>query len=99
MHPGLFLRGNNHILSPILIDIVAHSVRVVIKIVHSSHVFVECVLSGYSYNLPQSHTLDIDILGPNGLISDEIQDYLSELPDGHTRNIGIECSYGQISDE
>ena len=71
----------------------------IIKTVHSSCVFFDCVLSGYSYNLPHSHTLDIGISGPYEQISDDEQGYLSQLPDSHTLDTGISDPYGQIYDE
>ena len=56
-------------------------------------------LQGYFSELPDSHTLDIEISGPYEQISDELQGDLSELPDNHTRDIEISGQYEQISDE
>ena len=43
---------------------------------------------GYLSELPDVHTLDIEICGPYGQISDGKQGYSSELPYIHTLDIG-----------
>ena len=48
--------------------------------------------------LPDTHTLDIEIFGPYEQIFDDLQGYLSELPDTHTLDIETSGPYEQISD-
>ena len=66
---------------------------VFIKIEFFSHVFFDSVLSHFSYNLPHSRTLDIEIFGPYEQISDVGQDDLCNLTGIHTQDIGISGQY------